>query len=192
LFNNQLSPEDYKKGVMEWKLKGFDAIWEEFEKIKVKIPHQHAMMYRVDDSTGDHLENAQRAYFCFSSGNLQDCGCVYRVYPVYGDKNADTWDAYGAVDLEQCYEVIQVGKAYNCNFCYYCEVTRDCDYCFQVFNSKNCFGCVGLNHGEYMILNQKYEPEEWARKRAEIIEQMKKDGQWGSWPLPEGQRFDTD
>jgi len=192
LFNEQLDEKTYNEKVLEWRKKGLNAILNEFEKIKLKIPHQHAMQYRVDNSLGDHLEEAQRAYWCFNSSNLQDCGYLNRVYTTYGDKNVDTWDIEGGVDLQMCYEGLFPGKAYNSNFIYYCEFIRDCDYCFQVFNSKNCFGCIGVNHGEYMILNQKYEPAEWGRKRAEIIEQMKKDGEWGKWPLADGEKFDTD
>jgi len=192
LFNEQLDENLYKEKVKEWKMKGLDAIWAEFEKVKLKIPHQHAMIYRGENATGDHLDNVQRVIASFSSSNLQDCGYLYRIYPVYGDKNVDSYDCYGGVDMEQAYEQMFAGKIYNSNFCYYCEVIRDCDYCFQVFNSKNCFGCVGVNHGEYMILNQKYEPEEWHKKRREIVEQMKKDGEWGKWQLAEGEKFDTD
>lgn len=192
IFNKQFDEQTYNKEVKEWKIKSIDAIWKELEKVKLKIPHQHAMIYRGENSTGDHLENVQNSIECFSSSNLQDCGHCYRIYTVYGDRNRDTYDCYEGVDLEQCYEGLHFGKGYNCNYCYYTEVLRDCDYCFQVFNSKNCFGCVSVNHGQYMILNQKYEPKEWERKKAEIIEQMKKDGEWGNWPLAEGERFDAD
>lgn len=191
LFNEKLSEEEYKTKVTEWKAKGFDAIEVEFEKVKEKVPHQHVMTYRIEDSTGDHLSNAQRCHACFDADGVQDCGYLYFHYNVYGEKTADTWDITSNVDLEQCYQVIQVGKGYNSSFCYYCEVVRDCDYCFQVFNSKNCFGCVSINHGEYMILNQKYSPEDYEKKKAEIIEQMKRDGEWGNWPLSEGEKFDT-
>jgi hypothetical protein len=42
-----------------------------------------------------------------------------------------------------------------------------------------------------MILNQKYEPEEYEKKKAEIIAEMKASGEWGNWSLPEGEKFDT-
>jgi len=192
LFNEKLSEEEYEKGVAEWKAKGMDAIWAEFEKVKESVPHQHMMNYRIEDSTGDHLKNAQRCVGCFDADGVQDCGYIYHHYNVYGERTVDTWDVVSNVDLEQCCECIQVGKGYNCSFSYYCEVIRDCDYCFQVFNSKNCFGCIGVNHGEYMILNKKYSPEDYEKKKTEIIEQMKKDGEWGKWPLGEGERYDTD
>lgn len=190
LFNKQLSEEDWEKEVREWKTKGLKAIWDEFEKLKRTVPRRADMFYRTEDSIGNHLTSCKNAYDCFNSVNLQDCGHLCRIYTVYGDRNRDSWNAHGGVDLEDCHEFIFVGKGYNCSFCYYCEVVRDCDYCFQVFNSKNCFGCIGVNHGEYMILNQKYEPEEYERKKAEIIEQMKASGEWGHWPLPEGEKFD--
>jgi hypothetical protein len=191
LFNKRLDEEEYKKKVQEWKMKGIDAILAEFEKVKESIPHQWSMFYRTEDCTGDHIANGQRSVECFNSQNLQDCGYMNRVYVVYGLKNTDSYDAYFSVDLEYSYEMAFVGKGYNSSFCFYCEVVRDCDYCFQVFNSKSCFGCVGLNHGENMILNQKYSPEDYEKKKAEIIEQMKKDGEWGCWPMPEGERYDT-
>ena len=148
------------------------------------------MMYKVEESTGDHLENVRRAVCSFNSSNLFDCGYLTDVNVVYGDKNVDSWDAYGAVDLDQCCQSLSVGKGYNCNFCFYCEAVRDCEYCFQVFNSKNCFGCIGVNHGEHMILNKKYEPAEWEKRVAEIKGQMLKDGEYGEWPVPEGEMFD--
>lgn len=192
LFNKKLSEEEYVRRVAEWKAKGLQAIEAEFQRVKGDVPHQHAMMYRVEDSTGDHLMNTQRCYECFDASGLQDCGYIHLHYNIYGEKTVDTLDTSSNVDLEQCYEMIQVGKGYNCSFCYYCEVVRDCDYCFQVFNSKNCFGCVGINHGEYMILNQPCSGrDEYERRRAEIIAGMKEAGEWGRWPLAEGERFDT-
>jgi hypothetical protein len=190
LFNEQLSKEEYEKGVNEWKMKGEEAIWAKFEKLKEEIPHQHSMLYRCENSSGNQLENTQNSFECFNSSDLQDCGHLYRAYTVYGEKNVDTWDVGGGVDFEMCYQMIFTGKAYNSSFCYYGEVIRDCDYCFQVFNSKNCFGCVGVNQGEYMILNKKYSEEEYFKKKAEIIEGMKESGEWGEWPLLEGEKFD--
>jgi hypothetical protein len=190
LFNEQFSEEEYKKQMAAWKAKGGAAIWEKFEKLKLEIPRQHAMIYRGEDSTGNHLENVQNAISCFSSSKLQDCMHCDRLYAVYGDRNRDTMEVSGSVDLEMCYEVQWVGKGNNCSFCHYCEVVRDCDYCFSVFNSKNCFGCVSVNHGEFMILNEKYSEEDYLKKKAEIIEQMKKDGEWGKWMIPEGERID--
>lgn len=192
LFNEKLSREEYKARVSSWMLKSYEEIFDEFEKIRRGVPHQHAMMYRTEDSTGNHLINAQRCFNCYNSSDLQDCGHIYLLYAVYGERNLDSWNCTMNVDLEQCHEVIQTGKGYNSSFCYYCEVVRDCDYCFQVFNSRNCFGCVSINHGEYMILNQKYEPEDWARKKVEIIAEMKVSGEWGEWPFPEGEKVDTD
>lgn len=192
IFNRQLSGKDeYDSSVREWKMKGLRAIWAEFEKVKEATIHQHAFIYRAENSTGDHLENVKNAHECFDCGNLYDCGHMIRIYAVYGDKNADSWNCYGGVDMEQCIEMIWVGKAYNCSFLYYCEVVRDCDYCFQVFNSKNCFLCCGLNHGENMILNKKYDSvEEWQAAKASVIEHMKKDGEWGQWMLSEGEKMD--
>lgn len=191
LFNEQLDEETYKIKVGEWKGKGARVIFSEFENVKLKIPHQHTMFYRVENGTGDHLENVQNSVGCFDSISLQDCGYCYHAYISYGDRNRDNWDAFQGVDNEGSYEWIDVGKSYDCSFLYYCEVVRNCDYCFQVFNSKNCFLCCGVNHGENMILNKKFDNlEVWEKEKAKVIEQMKIDGEWGQWMVPEGEKMD--
>ncbi|MEK7528784.1 MAG: hypothetical protein AAB592_03375, partial [Patescibacteria group bacterium] len=53
--------------------------------------------------------------------------------------------------------------------------------CAQVFNSHDCFMCVGINHTEYRILNQPYQKEEYFKRVLETTDAMKKDGTWGKW-----------
>lgn len=191
VFNEQFTKEEYAAKVCEWKAKGMAAVWAEFARLKGKTIHQHAMMYRAENSTGDHLENVKNAISCFSSGNLQDCGYCYRLYKDDSERIADTYDSYGGIDQDLCYECINVGDSYDSSFLYYCEVLRNCDYCFQVFNSKYCFLCCGVNHGEFMILNKKFGSlEEWSREREKVIEQMKLDGEYGKWMVPEGEKID--
>jgi hypothetical protein len=48
-------------------------------------------------------------------------------------------------------------------------------------SSKNLFGCIGLRHEEYCILNKKYSKEEFESLRVKIIEYMGKTG-WTNRP----------
>lgn len=48
-------------------------------------------------------------------------------------------------------------------------------------SSQNCFGCIGLKHGEYSIFNRQYSKEEYLSLKDKIIEHMKNNGEWGEF-----------
>lgn len=60
----------------------------------------------------------------------------------------------------------------NSSFVYYS------DSCFDV---KDIFGCVGLRKKQYCILNKQYSKEEYEKLVPDIIENMKKSGDWGNF-----------
>jgi hypothetical protein len=49
------------------------------------------------------------------------------------------------------------------------------------FATSNCFGCFGLQKGEYCILNKQYSKEDYLALKEKIIEHMKKTGEWGEY-----------
>jgi hypothetical protein len=55
---------------------------------------------------------------------------------------------------------------------------NDCYYCQQIISCQNCFGCEGLQHKQFCILNKQYTKEEYDRLVPQIIEKMKADGEW--------------
>ena len=46
---------------------------------------------------------------------------------------------------------------------------------------SDCFGCIGLKKGQYCILNKQYTKEEYEALVPQIIEHMKKTGEWGEF-----------
>lgn len=74
----------------------------------------------------------------------------------------------------------------------YCDnnMVRFCNTsgkCYETFYSefctscKYCFGCIGLQHNEYCILNKQYTREEYEALVPRIIEHMKQTGEWGEY-----------
>ncbi len=63
-------------------------------------------------------------------------------------------------------------------------------------NLKNCFGCVYLKDKQYYIFNEKYEPEEYEKKVAEIKAEFIAQGMYSMNPYfisdYEQQRLDTE
>jgi hypothetical protein len=59
-----------------------------------------------------------------------------------------------------------------CDGIFYCDL---CNHC------SNLFGCIGLTHKEYCILNRQYSREEYLSMKERLIEQMKATGEWGEF-----------
>jgi hypothetical protein len=58
---------------------------------------------------------------------------------------------------------------------------ENCYYSQHVYACKDCFGCEGLRHKQYCILNKQYTKEEYEQLVPKIIEKMKADGEWGEF-----------
>jgi hypothetical protein len=55
----------------------------------------------------------------------------------------------------------------------------DCEYMMYSFDCENCFGCFGIRHKKYHILNKPCgSKEEYFEKVAQIKNDMKKEGSY--------------
>ena len=54
----------------------------------------------------------------------------------------------------------------------------------MISGCQNCFGCSGLKHAQYCILNKQYTKEEYESLAPQIIEKMIADGEWGEFFPP--------
>lgn len=57
-------------------------------------------------------------------------------------------------------------------------------YSLHCSASSNLFGCIGLRNKEYCIFNKQYTKEEYNALVPQIIEHMKKTGEWGKFFHP--------
>ena len=176
IFNQKYSKEDYFKYVAEWKKAAPEQVYKELEPLLTSVPRAAMYGKNNEESYGENLHNSKNAFWAFDSWGLHDC-----LYAYSCDDAKNLVDCSHLGWAEQCYEIMSGGNLNNCQFCFGCWYSSDLEYCELVYNSKNCFGCVGLNHAEYAILNQKYPKEEYLKKVVEIKEQMKRDGEYGKW-----------
>jgi len=77
--------------------------------------------------------------------------------------------------LSKSIEGVTVGGSGS--FLKFCHETglqaHNLDYCETVTkDSHDCFGCVGLKHAEYSILNKRYSKDEYFSLKKKIIEHM--------------------
>jgi CxxC-x17-CxxC domain-containing protein len=82
---------------------------------------------------------------------------------------------------ELCFETIGCAGLFDCKSCDSCWNNSNIDFCNLCFSSKNLFGCIGLKHAQYCILNKQYSKEEYFKTREKIIQHMKKTKEWGEF-----------
>lgn len=176
IFNKQYSAEEYKNRINHFKNLPKAEIEAQVEDLRLKYPHVASRQYRTENCFGDKIENSRDCFYCFNTKSTHGGGYLYDLYTVYGERNEDVYDSYFSVDLHSCYECVQVGDGYNCNFCHYCEHLRDSDFCEGCFNSHNLFGCTYINRKEFLILNKPYKKEDWHKETAALNDSLKTAG----------------
>jgi hypothetical protein len=177
IFNKPYSKEEYEKKVRELKRpENINLVAEEYSKLKMAHPHIYSQLINCENCTGNDIENSKNCRQCFDVKDSEDC-----VYNYDAIQNKDVMDTSRTGLIELGYECSCGG--------FYQHVRSICggahvsfsDYCFECMNSKYIFGCVGVNHQDYVILNKKYLKEEYEKIVPKIIEHMKRAGEWGEF-----------
>ncbi|MFH1720006.1 MAG: hypothetical protein ABH856_00125 [Patescibacteria group bacterium] len=174
IFNKKV--DDYEKKVKKMKEKMTqDEIKGKVEKLQFEVPRMYVHQMKNQNFTGDYMKNCKNSFHCFDTTDLEDC-----MYCNNSEQLKDCLDMSNSYyKSELCYDVMSEMELYNCDFCVTCFYSNDLMYCENVHNSNNCFGCFSMNHAEYCIFNEKYSKEEYFKKKAEIVEQMKKTKEFG-------------
>lgn len=182
IFNAPYSKEEYLQKIAELRADTPAKQQEVLEKVgalREKIPHIASVQLHSENCTGDHIYNSKNCLNCYSMNDVEDAANSYHIV----DKSKDIYDTE-CMTGELLYECVMGYDLYNCNFCWQCGNTRDAEFCVRVFNSHHMFGCVGVNHGKFMILNENYSEGMWRKEMRKIREELKKEGNYCNW-LPE-------
>lgn len=178
--NKKYSREDYEAEMKKIKWDSYEEIQRlqnEFEELKQNAIYKENHNEHCENCVGDYLEHARNSYFCFFGQEIEDCMYVYRTA-----RMKDVMDSYSsAFACEVCY---QIQTVVNCPFTKFsndCDHCHDIEYCDLCIHSANCFGCVGLRHREYCILNKQYSPEEYRDMVSRIKNHMRSAGEYGKF-----------
>ncbi|KKQ70652.1 MAG: hypothetical protein UT33_C0014G0021 [Candidatus Peregrinibacteria bacterium GW2011_GWC2_39_14] len=181
ILNKELSKEEYEKKKKEFLAsigQNMNIAKQKFEEIKRLVLYKNLRITKSEDSIGDFISSSKNAINCYSVSDLQDCT---NSYDCYACKNCH--DNLANDKSELCLEVDTAYDMYNCKLCTYSVSERDCAYTDQCMMNKNLFGCVGLKHQQYCILNKKYSKEDYEEMLKKIKLHMQKTGEWGK-PFP--------
>ncbi|MFH1838286.1 MAG: hypothetical protein ABH808_02205 [Candidatus Kuenenbacteria bacterium] len=175
IFNKPYSKEEYKRKIQEFNLgnyRKFLEMKEKFQEIYRTALHKYANLRKAINVIGDNVEEGKNCYFCFDLfGLVEDSKFLW-----WGGGNCkDSYD--GGPGIGDCsellYEGVDNGIQSSCTkFSVVIWGCRDTDYCFNCHSSSNLFGCIGLRHKEYCILNKQYTKEEYEKMVPKIIEHM--------------------
>ncbi len=182
IFNEPYSKENYFEKVRELKLKhnSLSNPPPQFLDLQAKLPHIAMQGFNNENVFGDHIFNSKNATYCFDVSNQED---TMYIFNSIGMKDSADLN-YSSLGTELCYMCHSGVTLFNSNFCSVCWYSQNLEYCEYVFNSHDCFGCVSRNRAEYEILNEKYSKENYFKRVAEIKDELKKDGSYGTWWWP--------
>jgi len=152
----------------------------EFKEFALKQINKYAYIQKSVKSTGDCLLNTKNCIFCFYGYDAENCKYGYHVWRNSKD-NMDV-STVGR-DAELVYETINTGiSVYNIKFGIQAwNGNSDLTYTDSCQGCSNLFGCISLRNKSYCILNRQYTKEEYEKLVPEIIEHMKKTGEYGEF-----------
>jgi hypothetical protein len=177
IFNRAYDKKDYYLELEKLELGSYNSLVklkEEFKKFLLRYPHKFAYIINSQEVVGDNiLYPAKNCFFCFeTSGNLEDC--KYLVYCGYQLK--DSYDCFASgINGELLYELlVGVNNTSNSQYSIRLKNSYNIKYSFACFSCQNLFGCIGLRHKQYCILNKQYTKEEYEKLVPKIIDHMEK------------------
>ncbi len=181
--NQQLTKEEYQRKVAGINFKSrsqIEDLRKTFQQFLLKFPHKHAEFENCENCTGNYIQNSKNAQNCYDTQKAFDAKyCIYVTF----DPIENTMDAYAIGGAKNCYEIISGTEISDSSFIVGINNgPHQSSYCLSCVNNCNyLFGCIGMRHSKYCILNKQYSKEEYFKIREKIIEHIKKTGEWGEF-----------
>lgn len=171
IFNKQYSKEEYFEKIKEFNLGGYKKFLDnqnKFNDFIKNFPRKYSNIIKSHNITGDDISNSRNCFFSFYLNNSENSKFV--AYGPAGIK--DSYDIF-AGNGELLYESWAIlANSYRVLFSCLCVGDKDIFYSKECFSSFNLFGCVGLRHKQYCILNKQYTKEEYESLVPKIIRHM--------------------
>lgn len=183
IFNKPVAQSKYHSEVKKLlQIHSPRELLQELDALRSRIPHVSTLQKNCENCQGTFLENCKNCFYVFNATNVEDS--YYMTTNSDAVKDSMDCDNIGYDPSELLYECVGNSGNVNCNFCNACWHNNNLEYCELVFNSHDCFGCISRSHAQYEILNQKYTKEDYFKRIAEIKDELRKAGQYGTWILP--------
>jgi len=175
IFNKPYAKEEYKKEMVKYSFgshKNVKKTEKAFYQFRLKFPRRFARVRQSRESTGDNISNVNNCYYCFNSAQeIDKCKYIFSG----GWHLKDSYDIFdGGTNSELLYEIVTSGNNAQKVF-FSVNVTQNVyniEYSNECYSSSNLFGCVGLRHKKYCILNKQYTKKDYEELVPKIKEHM--------------------
>ena len=177
--NKPYTKEAYQEELKKENLnsrKNIEKLNKEYSDMVLKCPHRFAFLLKSPGSTGNMLINSKMSKDSFFASNLENCRFMMLI-----DAAKNSYDCNNSGNPELCYECATPDNSYYELMSVFCWKCSFAFYSNNCHSSNNIFGCIGLKHSEYSILNKRYKKEEYEILKEKIIEHMKRTGEWGEF-----------
>lgn len=186
--NIQYSKEEYEEKIKSINTCSYQTVQAHKRKL-FKLSKKHPKKFlegaRNENSTGNYLNNTKNCINCYDCFGCYDCK-----------------HCYNGQNLQNCYDVTGFGSREGASHCLECREVGGgtqhiyfsdsvWDSCYNIFYSKMCvknshdlFGCVGMKHNSFCIMNTQYSEQEYYRLVKEVILHMQETGEWGEFLSP--------
>ncbi|MFA6324674.1 MAG: hypothetical protein WCX46_00355 [Candidatus Paceibacterota bacterium] len=177
--NKQYKREEYLEKIKLLKLDSYNNIQNFKRRLdevsKVDTVHRENFNLKIFNSTGDNLTNTKDCHNCFTINDSENSYSCIRGMKI--NSSIDTGGCWYSEMLGNCSGCL---NAYALKYCSWSS-SRYSEYLDLCIECENCFGCVGLKKKKYCILNKQYSKEEYQEIREKIINDMKKEGEYGKF-----------
>ncbi|MBI4836431.1 MAG: hypothetical protein HY817_04190 [Candidatus Abawacabacteria bacterium] len=187
IFNQPFSKEEYQKFITNAQLGNYQnrEAWRmQAETFFASQPKKAYRGRMNENSTGNSINNCQNAFDSFDSNGLRDSRfCTNIMLSATDCYDVDTWGESTSLIYNSA--MVGLGSQQMIGGYYTCFDSHDIyhsAFCWQGCN--NLFGCVGLKHKEFCILNKQYSKEQYLELVPKIIENMQSNGEWAEFFPP--------
>ena len=179
IFNKQYTKEEYEKILESYKLDTFtgrEKAKKEFADFLGKQIRRFAYLRNCTNCTGDMLFNSKNLKNAAWAINCEDTRFLLR-----GTAVKNSYDMSPSGENSECYEGLTPDHDSRVHFSIYSLKSQELSYVENCHSSKHLFGCSSIKHGQYSILNKQYSKEEYFKLRDQLIDHMKKTGEYGEF-----------
>lgn len=175
IFNRPYTKREYQKKIKKYNLASYrnlEVIKERFDIFKLQFPRKFARISRVNNVVGDNVNNVNSCYYCFDSAKeIENCKYIFNG----GWHLRDSYDIFdGGTNSSLLYEGVTCGDNLQ-RVLFAINIVNDAydiEYSNECYSSSSLFGCVGLRHKKYCVLNKQYTKKQYEKLVPKIKKQM--------------------
>ncbi|MBI4239911.1 hypothetical protein HY620_02905 [Candidatus Uhrbacteria bacterium] len=174
ILNQQYSKEEYERKLRELNLGNYADLKkfeEQFLELKKRVPTKYGSVNVAENSTGNDIMNVKNCINCFETYSAENCKNLFLAGWNLKDAQSTDHTGHGA---ELVYDSLGIfGGCSRIRHSYFCSGSYELWYSALCKASNNLFGCFGLRHKSFCILNKQYTEKEYNELVPKIIEHMK-------------------